>query len=538
MLVDLKRAKIIFPIFLGVSLSIGFLLGFFFTSDKRATAMQYPFSEIAEVSQLLEKYYFDSVSAKKLTQEAIRGMLANLDPHSSYISKEETEQTNAMLMGEFEGIGIQFNVLNDTVLVISVNAGGPSQKAGLLPGDKIIWVDSIKVANVKIQNTEIIRLLRGKKGTSVKVGILRQNISKPLYFKIIRDKIPVHSVVAAYMIAPQIAYININNFAVSTGEEFHKALKDLVLRQNADKLIIDLRGNPGGYLESAIKICDDLLPAKKLIVYTYGQAVGKQNYYADKGGIFTSDKQQVVVLIDEYSASASEIVAGALQDHDRGIVIGRRSFGKGLVQRQFNLQDGSEVMITVARYYTPTGRCIQRPFESENMDDYYNDIYNRYQKGEMQSADSITFPDSLCFLTPKGKKVYGGGGIMPDIFIPIEKSDSIIYFNVLNNQQIVFLYAVEYADKNRTQIKEKYPKGADFIKNFTINEAMLKEILAKNQVTELKKQPLPKESAQMLRQWLKAYIGRNLYGDNTFYQIVNQEDKVIQAAIREFKNVK
>jgi carboxyl-terminal processing protease len=530
-----QDSKMRLSLILGAAMGLGFVLGVLFTPKRNAVWLNYPFSEIAEVSQLLEKYYFDSVSAQKLTQKAIMGMLENLDPHSSYITKEETEQTNVVLTGEFEGIGIQFNILNDTLWVVSVHAGGPSDKAGILPGDKMIAVDTTPIAGIKIQSSEIIKMLRGEKGSKVKVKILRQN--SLLTFHIIRDKIPVNSIDAAYLINPQIGYISISNFSFTTGNEFREALRDLVKNHQINKLILDLRGNPGGYLEAAIDVCNELLPAGELIVYTYGQSVGRNEYFASGKGLFKSNNQQIAVLVDEYSASASEIVAGAVQDHDRGIIIGRRSFGKGLVQRQFTLSDGSEVMITVARYYTPTGRCIQRPFENGKSGQYYEDIYQRYLCGEMQNRDSIVFPDSLCFRTPKGKIVYGGGGIMPDVFIPVRQSDSIVLFNLLIAQGIIFTYAMEYADANRMLVKSQYPNGEVFIEKFRIDRGMIDEILRSATKAGIQGYHLSAESAAALRRYLKAYIGRHIYGEPLYYRLLNKDDETIREAVRQLTDL-
>ena len=484
-----------------------------------------------EVSDIIYKYYFEDVTKEQLDEEAIRGMLTHLDPHSSYMTKTETEQANTILMGEFEGIGIQFNIFNDTLLVVSVNAGGPSEKAGLFAGDRIITVDGKNIAGAKISNTDVIQLLRGKKGSKVQLEIQRNDIKELIPFLITRDKIPVRSVNFHYEIAPKTGYINIDNFSFNTDKEFHNALLDL-LSQGIDKLIIDLRGNPGGYLGAAISVCDELLPNNEIIVYTYGKAVGKQKYYSTSSGLFKNANQKVAVLIDEYSASASEIVAGAVQDLDRGVVLGRRSFGKGLVQRQFYLSDSSEVLITVARYYTPTGRCIQRPFDASGNDEYFLDIISRYEHGEMEEKDSINFADSLRYLTPKGKVVYGGGGIMPDIFIPIKTSDSIVYFNRIANQGILYAYAIEYVDKNRSSLSKRYKSAKDFLLNFHVTNSMISDIAEKGKEANIAPE-LSAYSIQEFKKWTKAYIGRNLFGEQGFYPVINADDEMINAAIKE-----
>ncbi|MDR2408344.1 MAG: S41 family peptidase, partial [Bacteroidales bacterium] len=468
---------------------------------------------------------------EQLEEEAIRGMLLNLDPHSSYMTREETEQANTILMGGFEGIGIQFNIHLDTLQVVSVTSGGPSEKAGILPGDRIVKVNDENIAGIKISNNDVIQLLRGKKGTKVNIDILRNNQKELIPFEIVRDKIPVHSINIYYKIAPKTGYISIDNFTFTTANEFHYALNELI-QQGIDKLILDLRGNPGGYLDAAIAVCDELLPDNSLIVYTYGKAVGKQEYYSTLDGLFKNDKQKIVVLIDEYSASASEIVAGAIQDLDRGTVIGRRSFGKGLVQRQFYLKDSSEVFITVARYYTPTGRSIQRPYNTNNNDEYFADIITRYEKGEMESKDSIYFADSLRYLTPKGKLVYGGGGIMPDIFIPVKVSDSIVYFNKIANQGILFSYAIEYVDKNRERLTKTYKSADSFLSAFQVDNTMLSEITAKGKDAGITPS-LSDYSVKEFKKWTKAYIGRNLFGEQGFYPVINADDEMIKSAIIE-----
>ncbi|MDR0604198.1 MAG: S41 family peptidase [Bacteroidales bacterium] len=514
------------------SLLLGFAIGnSFLPLWKPAGILAGKGNKVSEVSNIIDKYYFEDVTKEQLEEEAIRGMLLNLDPHSSYMTREETEQANTVLMGGFEGIGIQFNIHLDTLQVISVTSGGPSERMGILPGDRIVRVNGENIAGVKISNSNVIQLLRGKKGTKVNIDILRSNQKELIPFEIVRDKIPVHSINIYYKIAPQIGYINIDNFTFTTANEFHYALTELI-QQGIDKLILDLRGNPGGYLDAAIAVCDELLPDNSLIVYTYGKAVGKQDYYSTSRGLFTNDNQKIAILIDEYSASASEIVAGAIQDLDRGMVLGRRSFGKGLVQRQFYLRDSSEVLITVARYYTPTGRSIQRPYNANNNDEYFTDIITRYEKGEMEDKDSISFADSLRYVTPKGKVVYGGGGIMPDIFIPVKVSDSIIYFNKIANQGILFSYAIEYVDKNRERLTKTYKSVSNFISSFQVDNAMLSEITLKGEEAGITP-ALSDYSIKELKKWTKAYIGRNLFGEQGFYPVINADDEMIKSAIKE-----
>ncbi len=522
-------------LYLFSTLIIGLLIGFYLTplKSKYVFYVNPANSKIEEVVQLLEHYYFEKVDIENINNEAILSLLLSLDPHSSYISKKDAQRYDEMLIGKFDGIGIQFNILNDTILVVSVIPDGPSQKVGLIPGDKIISIDGEKAAGTAIQNEEVIQKLRGKKGTKVKLTILRSGISNLIDYEIIRDKIPLESINVAYMIDNKTAYVLIDNFTITTGQEFINVLKQLKT-QNMQQLILDLRGNPGGFLGAAIDVCNQFFKKNELIVYTQGHHVGKKEYRATKSGLFQDENQQIVVLIDEWSASASEIIAGAIQDHDRGTVIGRRSFGKGLVQQQFYLKDSSEVMLTVARYYTPSGRCIQKPFDKKSTEDYYIDILKRYGNGELENRDSIQFADSLKYKTAKGRIVYGGGGIMPDIFIPLQTSDSIIYFNKLANQGVIFTYAMEYVDKNR-KILQRYKTIEQFEKQFAVSEKMLKEILLKGAEKGLPLAAATSYSKQEIKKWTKAYIARNLFNTKGFYQIINKDDEVIKKAIAVLK---
>lgn len=516
------------PIFLGIVLAIGFLLGYFY-NKKTLIPQNNSQNKIDEVQSLIQRYYFDTIDNEKLIDDGIKNLLSCLDPHSSYMNKKESQQFQTSMSGGFEGIGVQFNLLNDTLIVVGVIVGGPSAQQGILAGDKIISVDDTTIAGVGIQNNDIIQKLRGKKGTKVKLGIVRQDIKEPIYFVVTRDKIPVNSINYSCLIAPKIGYINIDNFTLTTAYEFDTILNNL-LKKGMEKLIIDLRGNSGGYLGAVISICDELLPSKKMIVYTKGMNYPIQKYRATSRGQFQEEKQKVVVLIDEYSASASEILAGAIQDHDRGTVIGRRSFGKGLVQTQFFLSDSSEVLLTIARYYTPLGRCIQRPFKNGN-NAYFNDILNRYSSGELQTEDSVFFDESLKVTTPAGKVLYGGGGIMPDIFIPIKTSNDFVYFNQLANSGIVLQYAMQYANNNRKTLINKYKTAENFVKFFNINDEILQTIISKGKEKSIKGTLTPTTKKE-LQQWTKAYIGRNLFGDNAFYPILFQDDNMILEAIK------
>lgn len=517
------------PIFLTLALAVGLFLGTTLTEKRTQTLMSghsdVPLSKLDYVRSLIDTFYFENISADSLTDEMITAMLQTLDPHSSYISAKEVQQYNSVLLGEFEGIGVTFNILHDTITVISVTPAGPSQKVGILPGDRIVRIDDSLVAGVKIQNTEVIGKLRGKKGSKVKVQVQRHGCRKLLPFEIVRDKIPLHSVEVAYMLDRQTGYIQIQNFSSTTGDEFTAALQKL-LKQGMQQLVLDLRGNSGGALLAAIAVCDELLGSRKVIVSTRGKSMGNQVFRATSLGDFQDEKQKLVVLIDEWSASASEIVAGAVQDQDRGLIIGRRSFGKGLVQRSFTLNDSSEVLLTVARYYTPTGRCIQKPF-----DNYDEDIINRYLHGEMNSSDSIVFADSLKFRTPKGKTVYGGGGIVPDIFIPIDTSGDYVYFNRISREGILFQYAVEYTDKHRKELLA-FGNVRDFDKGFAVTDAMLGEMIARGEAKNIPSSEATPGAKKELKKWCKAYIARNLFGEEGFAYLNNQDDKMLRKAMQ------
>lgn len=533
-----NKKSIYTPIVLAVVLAAGMICGYMMNSGKEHAvgAAGNSTSKIDEVRELIRSYYYDDIKGEDITDDIIRSVLAELDPHTSYMTKAETKQFEINMSGGFNGIGVQFNILNDTLLVVAVTAGGPSEKAGILAGDKIVAVNDTNIAGIGIQNNDVLQMLRGKKGTAVKLEIYRKDINKNITFNIKRDAISVSSIPYYYMIAAKVGYINIDNFTQTTAGEFHKALGHLV-QQGADKLIIDLRGNPGGYLGAAIAVCDELLPAGKMIVYTQGKNYPRQNYKATYRGLFQHKNQQVAILIDEYSASASEIVAGAVQDNERGIIVGRRSFGKGLVQTQFVLKDSSELLLTVARYYTPLGRCIQRPFEQGRGDEYYNDIFARYESGELQNKDSITFNDSLKVVTASGKVLYGGGGIMPDEFVPLKTSEDYVYFNRLSNSGVVYQYAAEYVDDHRKEILNAYANAEAYVQHYTVSNAMIEQVMQKG-VQQGVKGTLNNISKQELQKWLKAYVGRNVYGDDAFYPIVYSRDEVIMRAMQCMKQLK
>ncbi|WP_229130297.1 S41 family peptidase [Ancylomarina sp. 16SWW S1-10-2] len=478
---------------------------------------------------LVDAFYVDSVSIEKLTEDAIIKVLAELDPHSVYISKDEVKAMNEPLQGSFSGVGIQFNILRDTLMVVATIPGGPSEKAGLRASDRIIKIDGESCAGVGMKNPDVFKKLRGDKGTKVNLEIQRKGESELLDFLIVRDDIPIYSLDASYMINKSVGYIKLNRFAAKTADEFIEALIKLK-GQNMQDLILDLRGNGGGYMTAAIKIVDQLFNKDQLIVFTEGlKSMRHENVSTDRG-IFKEGR--LVVLIDEGSASASEIVSGAIQDWDRGLIVGRRSFGKGLVQRQFPLSDGSMIRLTTAHYHTPTGRFIQKPYDNGLLD-YHMDIINRYKSGEMVSPDSIHFPDSLKYKTLlKQRIVYGGGGIMPDVFVPIDTTANYKYFNLLARKNVLYPFVLTYMDSHREKLKAKYPDFKSFNKNFHVTEEMLKELLAEGDkagVEHTEKEYLAVK--ENLKVNIKATIARDLWDGSEFYQVSNQKNEILEKAL-------
>lgn len=479
---------------------------------------------------IISQVYVDSVNEMQLTDEAIIKMLGELDPHSVYIPKKDKKKMNEALQGKFQGVGIQFNLMNDTILVVSPIAGGPSEKLGILAGDKIITIDGDTVAGVGFTNDDVVKNLRGPKGTHVLVGIKRHGIEELLDFDIKRDDIPIYSVNEGYMVDKKTGYIGVTRFAQKTTEEFRTELHKLQ-KMGMKNLILDLRGNSGGYLFQAIQLSDEFLEKDRLIVYTKGRAFPKEDTYATNKGDF--EKGKLVVLIDEGSASASEIVSGAIQDWDRGIVIGRRSFGKGLVQKQFPLPDGSQVRLTTNRYYTPSGRSIQRPY-GNGTDAYYKDLRNRFKDGELTNKDSINFPDSLKFETRLNKRtVYGGGGIMPDIFVPLDTSERSVYYVNLFRKGIFNRFTLKYLDANRAQLLGKYPTKYEYADNFKISEEFLKEFtyFASENKVEMNEEQFNKSKRQ-IENVLKGYIARSLFNTGAYMQIINSIDPTFMQAMK------
>ena len=484
--------------------------------------------------QYIEYAYVDSTDDNKLVEDAIVAVLKELDPHSVYIPKEELKKMNEPLVGNFEGVGIQFNIFHDTLIVVSPISGGPSEKVGLKAGDKIIEVDGENIAGIGLQNSDVQKKLRGKKGTKVNVGIKRRNTVDLLKFTITRDKIPIFSVDASYMATPDIGYIKVNRFAKNTIIEFREGLTKLQ-EQNMKHLIIDLRGNGGGYLKTAIQMVDEVIGDKKLVVYTEGNKAPKQEYYTTDKGRF--EKGKLVVLIDEGSASASEIVSGAVQDYDRGLIIGRRSFGKGLVQKPFSLPDASAIRLTVARYHTPSGRCIQRPY-SDGKEEYYKEFSRRFENGEYMNEDSISLPDSLKFETLNSQRtVYGGGGIMPDIFVPIDTSMSSLYFGKVNRKGLINEFILTYMDNHRKELEAKYDNISKFKSSFNAEEELLNDFIefaTKNEVEKDEEQINTSKKLILVR--LKALVARNLWDTSAFFQNANDLNDSYLKAIEEINS--
>lgn len=479
-----------------------------------------PDQKLRYAEKVIETYYVDSVNSDKIVTDAIVAMLKTLDPHSSYSDPEETRELTIPLEGGFSGIGIQFNMLNDTLFVIQTTSGGPSEKVGILPGDRILQAGDSVLSGVKSPNSRILRILRGPKGSEVDLKVLRKGAAQPLAFHVTRDDIPVYSVDASYMADPTTGYIRISRFAESTNEEFKKALAELK-KKGMKNLIIDLDDNGGGFLNAATDLASHFLNKGDLVVYTDAPKLGRQDYIVEKSGDMTDGK--VVVMANQYSASASEILSGALQDNDRGLIVGRRTFGKGLVQRPFPIPDGSMIRLTVSRYYTPSGRSIQKPYAPGDGDDYRKDMLHRYEAGEFSSEDSVHLPDSLRYETLRNHRaVYGGGGIMPDLFVPIDTTAYSDYYRDLVAKGIINRYSITYVDNHRKELKAAYPTEQKFIEGFEVTPAMLDEIVKMGEADSVKyNAEQMARSEKMMSTIIKGIIGRDMFDTSTYFKIVN-----------------
>lgn len=530
----MTNRKVLFPIAASLILAAGVAIGSIITQNAIPnTSSSFNNGGIDKLSttlQIINANYVDSIDVNEIAEDMMPTLLKKLDPHSSYIPAKDLIAINEDLDGSFAGIGIQFNIQEDTIYIVDVISASPSEKAGIMPGDRIIEVDDSLYVGKNINNEIVFNTLRGKKGSKVKLSIVRRNTKELLKFEITRDDIPVHSVDISYIVADNTGLIAINKFGAQTYNEFLTGVAQLA-QQGAKNLIVDLRGNAGGYLDAAINMTNEFLVAGDLIVYVEGDKQPRQESYANGTGSFQN--MPLVVMIDEFSGSASEIFAGAIQDNDRGTIIGRRSFGKGLVQRPFDLQDGSQVRLTIARYYTPSGRCIQKPYDMGKGEEYEADIIKRYNHGEFFNADSISQADSLIYKTKNGRIVYGGGGIMPDIFVPRDTNMfSPLYFKLLN-KSIPYKFALEYSDKNRSKLKamKSWENLYEYLKTQDLFSKMRNHKLSKSITFSTKDLSSSEKTIEKL---IQAYIVRNIFGDEGFYPIWNEGDKTIEAAIKSF----
>lgn len=490
-----------------------------------------PMRKMVLAEMAITNLYVDSVDEKKLAEDGIRGMIEQLDPHSSYSTAKETKEMNEPLQGSFEGIGVQFNMVKDTLLVIQPVVNGPSERVGILAGDRIVSVNDTAIAGVKMSKEDIMKRLRGAKGSKVILGIVRRGIAGILKFTVVRDKIPVKTLDAAYMIRPHVGYIRIGSFGVTTYNEFMKAVETLKASGMKD-LILDLQENGGGYLMAAVQIANEFLHNSDLIVYTQGRKVPRQDYCADGSGRLLDGK--VFVLINEYTASAAEIVTGAIQDQDRGTVVGRRSFGKGLVQRPIDLPDGSMIRLTIAHYFTPSGRCIQKPYKKGDAIDYAMDIEKRFEHGELYSADSIHFADSLKYYTlRKHRVVYGGGGIMPDVFVPLDTTQYTKFLRQMAARSYIINANLKYIDVNRKQLKKQFATFNDFNARFEVPQSLIDDVVQAAEKDKIK----PKDQQELqatlpqLRRQLKALIARDLWDMSEYFQVINETNPIVVKAV-------
>lgn len=529
----MSNRKILLPFYLSIALALGVSIGLSVPNDTMITRViqrsggNAAYLKLREVVELIDDSYVDKIEEEVLVQTAIDGMIKDLDPHTVYIPKKEFTQTVEVMNGNFEGIGIEFFIMSDTILVVSPIQGGPSARLGIMAGDKIITVDDSTIAGIGIQNKDVVKLLRGPKGSEVTLGIQRDGESELLDFTIVRDQIPIHSVDANFMVDDEIAYLKVNRFSQTTFEEFTEALTRLK-KEGMQKLVLDLRGNSGGYLVIAVHMIDQILDGKKLIVYTEGRKVSRKEYRAEYPGVF--EEGDLVVLVDEGSASASEILAGAVQDWDRGTIIGRRTFGKGLVQNQHMFSDSSAMRLTVAKYFTPLGRSIQKPY-SEGRDEYNDEIYERYYHGEYTDKDSMKINDSLSFITPGGKIVYGGGGIIPDVFVSIDTTGSTQFYRRIIRKGILNQFAYYYYDKYRSEF-EGFNDVMTFKDDFKFHKKFRTEFI---QFSNKKGVPFNiaeyEESEDRIQLVIKANLAQQKWRTNGYFVVISEIDNTFKKGL-------
>lgn len=525
-----SKSMIRLPFLLAAAIAGGILIGATMINSPSATGLLNSVDKFREIMNYVERNYVDDVDSEELIESAITNMLKKLDPHTVYISAKDIDISRSQLEGKFDGIGIEFNIFKDTIFVVAPLSGGPSEKIGLMSGDKIITVDGETVAGIGINNRGVFDKLRGPKGTQVDVGIKRKGDNELIKFEIIRDKIPQASLPVSYMIDDEIGYIKVSRFSATTYDEFKAALKKLG-GEGMQKLVLDLTGNPGGYMDRAVNMADEFISGDQMIVYTEGrESRYDSEHRANKTGEF--ENAALIVLIDQGSASASEIVAGAIQDNDRGLIVGRRSFGKGLVQMPINLRDGSELRLTISRYYTPSGRSIQKPYGA-NLDEYDEDLYSRYKNGESFNKDSIKVDESLKFETSKGRTVYGGGGIMPDIFVPLDTIGSSRYLTRLFTSNTIGEYVLKYYNKNKKKLEST--DYEDYRANFEASDSMLKEL---NKIAGSNKVKYDEDqfnySLGLIKLHLKAQIARRVWDNDGFYPIFNETNEILIEALKQF----
>ena len=527
----MKNIKIYIPVLLAIALASGIIIGNRLNRNSGSIApATFNVNKFDAIVNLIQNAYVDSISTDSLIEKTIPQLLKNLDPHTTYIPAREMVGVEEEMRGNFGGIGVQFSIQNDTVMVVDVISGGPSSKLGIMPGDRIVSVNDTSIVVKGLKNEKVLSKLRGEKGTKVNVGIKRKGFKDPIAFTITRGDIPIYSVDVNYMIDPTTGYIKVSRFGEQTYEEFMEGMKALD-QQGMKNVIVDLRGNPGGYLNAVIKMVNEFLDKGELIVYTEGNSQARKTFQADNRGNYRD--KGIVVLIDDYSASASEIFAGAIQDNDRGWIVGRRSFGKGLVQEQIPFNDGSAVRLTVARYYTPSGRCIQKPYDKGN-DEYYKDIMERAIHGEFQKVDSIKYADTVKYKTLSGRIVHGGGGVMPDYFIPADTTGYTEYYSKVTQKGLVYQFALDYADSKRKELSS-FKTSAEFetyfskanVLNLFVGFAEKKGI--KTNAAELK------ISSKIIDNQVKAYIARNIIGEKGFYPIIQNIDNTLLEAIEKIK---